>query len=118
MSTNATINVVHPVDGSVSSIYLHWGGYPSHAFKILKAHYNTYELTANLCSLGDLSSLDKSAECPIGHSYDNKVDGFSVFYGRDRGEDDVAPKAFNSRDEIDEFHEHNYIFDNGKWSKL
>lgn len=117
MSTNATISVVHR-DNTVNTIYLHWDGYPDHALTTLNAHYNEYDKVAKLCELGDLSALYASADCPIGHSFKNPVDGYCIFYGRDRGEDDVAPKAYNSKADIDCHQEYNYIFEDGSWSQL
>ena len=117
MSTNATISVEHK-DGTVNTVYLHWDGNPEHALETLKEHYNAYDKVANLCSLGDMSSLRESADCPVGHSFDTAKDGYTIFYGRDRGETDVAPRAFNSVTEMDYCEAYNYLFRNGKWEQL
>ena len=119
MSTNATISVVHH-DGSVNTIYLHWDGYPEHALTMLECHYGTYNKVANLVSLGDLSSLYENATCPVGHSFATPISGCCVAYGRDRGEDGIAPRAYNNIEaytERAEVQQYNYLFNNGKWEQ-
>ncbi len=77
-------------------VYCHWDGYPSHHIPILSEFYNTKETAEAIISLGDLSILDKSFECPEGHSFDTPVKGHSVFFGRDRGETNCeANSAFS-----------------------
>jgi len=88
MSTRSRI-AVKLDDKNIKSIYCHWDGYPSNNGRLLYKHYNSKVLALKLIMLGDLSILDKSPECPEGHSYDNKVDGFTVAYGRDRNEADT-----------------------------
>ena len=114
MSTNATISVEHE-DGTVNTIYLHWDGYPEYTLEMLKKHYNTYPKVASLCALGDLSALYPSIECPLGHSFETPKDGYSIFYGRDRGETNVAPRAYDNVDAISESEDYNYLFRNGQW---
>jgi len=94
MSTNA--NVLVKTDEGFKSIYIHWDGYPEGVGNILKEHYNTQEKAEQVVSLGDLSSLDKSMECPEGHTFNAPVDGYSIAYGRDRGEENVETKMFRS----------------------
>ena len=87
MATRSTIAVQH-ADGTVSQIYAHWDGYLSHNGRILFEAYNTQERAEALVALGDISSLDRSIEQPAGHSFNKPVEGCTVFYGRDRGEED------------------------------
>jgi hypothetical protein len=42
-------------DGSVLSAYHHWDGYPEWLGRILKTHYNSRELAAELIDGGDMS---------------------------------------------------------------
>ena len=75
--------------GEIRLVYCHWNGYPSNNGKILLEHYTKEEKIDKLLDLGDLSSLDVSIEKPSGHSFSNKVNGYSIFYGRDREEKDI-----------------------------
>lgn len=88
MGTPCTI-LAKTSDGKVKSITVNYDGYPGSAGKTLKTHYLEQSKIDALMNLGDLSSLDNSPECPEGHSYENRVKGYCVAYGRDRGEEDV-----------------------------
>lgn len=87
MGTPAIIAIKDGENVTWSSV--NYDGYLSHTGKMLVEHYNDAEKAKALIALGDLSVLDKSIECPEGHSFDNRVDGYSVAYGRDRGESNV-----------------------------
>jgi hypothetical protein len=108
MSTNSTISLLEP-DGSVKSIYCHWDGYPSHNGKMLYEHYNSEALARKLIALGNISSLYESCDLVEGHTFDNPIEGYTVAYHRDRGEDlDIwtAP-ALNEL----EWESYNYLWD-------
>ena len=116
MATRSTI-AVKMSDDSIKKVYCHWDGYPSYNGKILKNHYNTQELAEKVVSLGSLSFLDKSMDCPEGHSFDNRVDGHSVAYGRDRGEE-IEFEIFADKKSYDvckNWEEYNYYWDGEKW---
>jgi hypothetical protein len=86
MSTNARIGMLNP-DGSVTSIYLHSDGYPSHVAPILTRHYKTTTKVKELLKLGDLSWLGPQ----IGkkHNFEKgyaEHPNWCLAYGRDRGE--------------------------------
>jgi len=85
MSTRSRI-AVKISDDNFQSVYCHNDGYPSWVGRTLLQHYNTKDKALKLIALGDLSSLDESIEKPEGHSFDNRIDGYSVAYDRDRGE--------------------------------
>lgn len=85
MSTRSNINV--KVGDVYHSVYCHYDGYLSGVGSMLALHYNSQELAEKLVSHGDLSSVDESCEKPEGHSYDNQVKGYCVYYGRDRDEE-------------------------------
>jgi hypothetical protein len=117
MGTRSTIAVKH-LDGSVSQIYCHWDGCLEHNGKILTEHYATQELAEALVALGDMSSLDKSIECPEGHTFDTSIRGYSVFYGRDRGEEDCEACRFADGAEFirnRQSQQYDYIFADGSW---
>lgn len=64
----------------------------------------------DLIDLGDLSSL--APNIGTNHDFDDRVEGECTFYGRDRGEEDIAARYFDSfQDYLDNFQdeEYNYI---------
>lgn len=113
MGTKSTINL-KTNEGRIKSIYCHWDGYPDNQLPILTEHYDTYEKVDALMELGDLSSLDKSIECPEGHSFKTPVDGYCVAYGRDRGEENTSYSLHISKLDIYK-EEFNYLFKDGEW---
>lgn len=120
MATRSTIAVLKH-DGSVMQIYSHWDGYPSHNGMLLKNHYNTQELAESLIAGGDISVLDKSIELVDGHTFDNRVDGHTLYYKRDRGESNVDAKKFDNYVAFLKLmmkEEYNYIFIDGQWKLI
>ncbi len=91
MSTRSRI-AIKISDSEFKSVYCHNDGYPSWVGKTLLNHYNTKELALALIALGDLSSLHESIEKPEGHSFDHRIEGYTVAYTRDRGETDCEGK--------------------------
>ena len=116
MSTRSSITVKCR-DGKFRSIYCYFNGYLSHHWPLLIEYYNNQDIAEELVNLGDMSSLDKSIECPEGHSFDNRVDGYSVFYGRDRGEENIDCLVKDSyRECFDKNNQaYNYLWDGDKW---
>lgn len=117
MATRSTIAVQH-ADGTVSQVYCHWDGYLDHNGKLLQLNYNTQDKAEALVALGDISSLRESIEKPEGHTFDTAVDGYTIFYGRDRGETGTQAKKFKSFEEYKrkfQDEEYNYIYRNGEW---
>ena len=116
MSTNSSITAKCD-DGKFRSVYCHWDGYPEHNGKVLLEDFTDQKKIEQLMSLGDLSLLDSSIECPEGHSFDNKVEGHSIFYGRDRGEDDVSCLVRDSKEECLKANtqEYDYFWDGTEW---
>ena len=55
MATRSRIGI-ELKDGSILSAYHHWDGYPEWLGRILKTHYNSKELAAELIDGGDMSS--------------------------------------------------------------
>jgi hypothetical protein len=115
MSTHSNI-IVERSDGSAKKVYVHFDGYPSGIGRTLVEHYTTQE-QAEAVVLGDISSLGPRCDgCP-GHSYETKVPGQTVYYGRDRGEEDVDGEVFPSLKEallnISEYYA--YVWTQGEW---
>ena len=113
MATRSTISLLLPT-GQIKTIYAHWDGYLSHNGKILLEHYTTREKIEALLDLGALSVLAESIEKPKGHSFDKAVSGYTVFYGRDRGEDGVEARIYTNFEDIP-FEEYNYLFKDDVW---
>ena len=115
MSTRSCIGVKLP-DGTINAIYCHFDGYPDHHFPILVEHYNSQELAEALVELGDMSVLAESIECPEGHSFDSKFKDYSVYYGRDRGEDGVEFRNYPDEEALNVlFQDYMYLWDGTKW---
>lgn len=102
MGTRSRIAVMH---GDVcKSVYCHWDGYLSHNGVILQQHYDSARAN-QLVALGDISSLGKSigeqhpfskfdikdgdpdAEASLKLMEQAEKEGWTTFYGRDRGEE-------------------------------
>jgi len=82
-STRSQIGILSK-SGKITSTYVHSDGYPEHMLPMLKG-YSESDIK-QLMKLGKagISFLDKS----IGkkHSFSNPTRGYTIFYGRDRGE--------------------------------
>jgi hypothetical protein len=84
----------------IIAIYVHFDGTKDHMLPLLRQYYGTHELARKLVSLGNLSSVDKSADDPPPeHSFDSPVKGYCVAYDRDRHENDEDARSFDSVDE-------------------
>jgi len=101
-----------------SAVYCHWDGYPSHNGKILKESYVDESKVDVLISNGDISSLE--SEIGEKHDFDKRVENWTTFYSRDRGEEDVGAKTYTSLNELykgAENHdaEYMYVYSDGVW---
>jgi hypothetical protein len=125
MGTRSVIGVKH--GDKVKAVYCHWDGYLEHNGFILQNFYDSVKAN-HLVSLGDLSSL--GAEVGEKHDFGAPADYLDVenaivsvskqctFYGRDRGEDNVAWKVMHSDKEMFDYFsdcEYYYVMDNGIW---
>lgn len=118
MSTNSSIGIMQ-ADGTIRSIYVHWDGSLDGVGAILQEHYQDEAKIKRLLDLGDVSILQPSIDGAQGHSFDRPVRGQTVFYGRDRGEEDVDARTFTSVDQWSEWYtgaEYFYLRDSGMWS--
>ena len=118
MATRSTIAKINP-DGTVTSIYCHWDGYPDGVGATLTEHYTDPAKIDSLLALGDLSVLD--AEIGDSNNFENRVEGVCLFYGRDRGETDIACVTHSSVDDwrhwrIGNGCEYGYLWSGPSWN--
>lgn len=112
MGTSSRITV-KCMDGKYRSVYCHYDGYVNHNGKMLVTHYNSQELAEKLVAGGGMSSLDKLCDAVEGHSFTTPMEGYTVYYCRDRGEElDIIVQ--------DHLHgipreDYNYMWDGEKW---
>jgi hypothetical protein len=118
MGTRSNIQVEF-TPGKSLAVYAHWDGYPSHMGRMLLNHYNTKAKALELISHGDLSCVYASCKKPKGHTHDNPVKGYCIYYGRDRGEteDNIQPHVIDTFkiSHIKQGQEFQYQFTKGKW---
>jgi hypothetical protein len=112
MATRSRIGI-ELKNGSVLSVYHHWDSYPEWLGRILKTHYNSRSLAAQLIDGGDMSS------CWTDERWDDSgVQGvYGPQYYDQRGEDspprlDADLCEYLLPDGCEEYH---YIFRNGEW---
>lgn len=118
MSTRSSLSVKH-TNGKIYTVYCHWDGHPEHHMDILENCYNNQFSAEQLINLGDISVLDRSLECPVGHSFDHPVEGYCIAYGRDRQEEGTTAREYDTIQSAvkSETQEYNYFFD-GSWKLL
>ena len=111
MATRSRIGI-ELSDGSVLSAYHHWDGYESWLGRILRTHYNSKELAAELIDGGDMSL------CWTDERWDASADGsYGPQYYSQRG-DDSPPRLDADLCEYllpDGSEEYAYLFRNGEW---
>ena len=96
MATRARIGI-ELTDGSVITSYHHWDGYPAGLGFNLISHWDNPTTLCEAINLGDASHWGKSIGEQI--DFDCRDDNYykqNVYYGRDRGERNVGPKAYAS----------------------
>ncbi len=104
----------------VEGVYCHWDGNPEHNGVILKQHYNDPSKLAELFSHGDMSTLGESVGCK--HDFEDRGNGSTTYYGRDRGETGphIKTKCYKRLDDLVAYAaesgcEFFYVFDRDKW---
>jgi hypothetical protein len=124
MGTRSSIAILNK-DGTVKSIYAHWGGYISENGLILFQHYQDVNKVKELINLGSLSSLQPEINPPKGaqHSFDRPYEGVTNFYVRDRGQEETLSRSCSSFEEYlkkGNFQEYDYVFSEAenKWFLL
>lgn len=117
MATRSRIAIENP-DGTVTSIYCHWDGYPEGVGGTLITHYTQPEKVKALIALGSLSyvELNLAPEPGVEHTFMNPAKRVTVAYHRDRGEPFEQEQHANAEEffngDIEEF---GYLFQNGEW---
>ena len=111
MFTSSNISV--KVGDVYRTVYCHYSGYLAYNGAILFEHYDSQELAEELVSHGDISTLGEKCSKPNEHSYENPVGDYTVYYGRDRGEEDTGYIESTTRPQCNE--KYLYVFENGKW---
>lgn len=125
MSTRSNICIKRK-DGSFEKIYCHSDGYLEYNGQILYNYYKDEDKINNLMNLGDLSVLGYMVKpdptIPHSFDYDNRQEGVTVAYGRDRDESGTEKKTYkNEKEFLDSFHdtwcEYAYLYDENsqKW---
>jgi hypothetical protein len=121
MSTRSTISFMAK-DGQIKLVYCHSDGYLSYNGMMLYTHYQDMGKVQKIMELGDMSCLNELVEPPEGvkHSYDNRDEQTTVFYGRDRGEDNVEARTYQDLDDYaknGDFQEYDYLYkqSNNTW---
>lgn len=115
MGTRSNIGYIND-EGKIRAAYCHYDGYLEHNGRILLDYYTDAAKVKELVELGDMSFLgSKVHPTPgSGHSFDNNENDVTVFYGRDRGENDVAPVTYDTVSEWvnrkDSWEEYYYLF--------
>ena len=121
MGTRSAIGIKH--GDVVKAVYCHWDGYLEHNGLLLAKFYNDSVKVNKLISMGDLSSLGANiGEQQNFNDYrevDTLEETWCKFYKRDRGEENVDYRTFDSEEDFlknfnggEEFH---YLFKDGKW---
>ena len=106
-------------DGTIQSIYGHWDGYPDGAGATLQHSYTDERKIEKLIDLGDLSVLDD--DLGEKHNFENRPEGHSSFYGRDRGETGIDAMTHTSvtdwlRFRRGSYCEWGYLWDGVRWN--
>ena len=132
MATRSTIAVLRE-DGTVAKVYCHWDGYLENNGNLLVNHYNTQDQVEALIAGGDISSLgevigerhpfdtfnkDKMSAEDLALAERAQAEGWTLYYGRDRGETGVEAKVYKDLAEYEakaQFEEFNYCYIFGEW---
>jgi hypothetical protein len=111
MATRSRIGI-ELKDGSILSAYHHWDGYESWLGRILKTHYNSKELAAELIDGGDMSSCWNDTVWGK-----ERTDGqkYGPEYYSARGENCPPRLDKNLEEYFSDNEEYSYVFRNGEW---
>jgi len=109
MSTRSRIGI-QLADQSVLSAYHHSDGYPEWLGRILRTHYNSKELAAELIDGGDMSCCwdDKRWNSPTNQEY-------GANYYSYRGEDCPPRYDLSLKTYLETGEEYAYLFRDGEW---
>ena len=95
MATRARIGFETQV-GEIVSAYHHYDGYPAGlGYNLIKNYVGDRDKFMEAVMLGDASFWGKTPYPSTSlHSFNNAEEDVSVYYGRDRGEENTAPVTF------------------------
>jgi hypothetical protein len=114
MATRSRIGI-ELSDGSILSAYHHWDGMPSWLGRILKTHYNSKELAAELIDGGDMSCCWTEDRFSVDPTHGFKVQEYGPQYYSQRGEDCPPRLDKNIVEYLCQGEEYAYVFRNGEW---
>lgn len=103
-------------DDKYKTVYCHNNGYPDGNGVILLKHYNTPEKVDALLALGDLSVLNErlypDPNKPHAFRYEERQEGVTVAYGRDRGDKNTEARlmSLSQLDAPENWTDYVYIF--------
>ena len=95
MATRARIGIEN-ADGSITTSYHHWDGYPAGLGFNLVTNWNTAEKIAPAIALGDASSWSSEVGTKVDFNDREAAKTQNIYYGRDRGESNVDPKIYDT----------------------
>jgi len=115
MATRSSITV--RTTKGYKTIYCHWDGYLEGVGKTLYTHFKKKAKIRQLIKSGDVSSLGEFIELPSNHTFDDRVVGYTTFYGRDRGDKDSKAVEYSSLVEVmlENEQEYNYFYNGYEW---
>jgi len=120
MGTRSAIGYKTP-EGKVRAKYSHYDGYVAGVGHTLVNSYQEARKIAQMVELGDQSFLAEEI-FPKGktHSFNTPEEGVTVFYGRDRGEENVEAQEFDTVGDFVDYYEsagceYFYLYANGEW---
>jgi hypothetical protein len=122
MGTRSAIGIKH---GSViKAVYCHYDGYLEYVGRALLLYYQDSIKVNRLIAMGDMSTLgaaigNKHAFNDRSNYLDDGIAEQCTFYERDRGEENVSFRTFQTEQQfVDEFEageEFYYLYDQGTW---
>lgn len=116
MGTRSTITAKCS-DGVFRTVYCNFDGYKTGVGKMLKEHYTDLKKLEELLKLGPICTLAQEITCPPGHTYKTPVDGYTVAFVRDRGDDFWVGEGKSAKAAIESIggEEFNYVYKDGVW---
>lgn len=125
MSTRSNIAIKRK-NGTYEKIYCHSDGYLEYNGVILDMFYKNIEKINNLLDLGDISVLgtrvNPDPSIRHGFDYNERQEGVTVAYGRDRNETGIDKKIYQDKEKFiksfkDTWCEYVYLYDenNEEW---
>ena len=106
--------------GTIRAKYSHYDGYVSYTGVMLREHYTDPAKVKEMVELGDQSYLSPEIHPKGPHSFESPEEGCTIFYGRDRGEQDVGAQDFDNVADFVEYYndcgcEYFYLHTPGGW---